>query len=134
MNPQSQMRTNLQSVRLPITGYSPLKIKNNYYFLINQFFDPFVGTRRFYSRHFPHFCFLSVLPYWDLKSTLVFIIGPNGRARSYDLMLPKHPLSQLSYVWLFFAMGGGLEPPMVFLPPGSKPGDFANSSTPQYFY
>ena len=32
---------------------------------------PFVSTYRFLSRHFPHGMFyLSVLPYWGLKSTL----------------------------------------------------------------
>jgi hypothetical protein len=34
--------------------------------------SPFVGTRRFSSRHFPRDLFyLSVLPYWDLEPTHV---------------------------------------------------------------
>ena len=43
---------------------------------------PFVSTCRFLSRHFPHDMFyLSVLPYWDLKSTLCGA----GRNRTYSL-------------------------------------------------
>ena len=55
--------------------------------------SPFVGTCRFLSRRVPHYHFLSVFPYWDLKPTLC----PPGRLRSDSPHIKSMVLSRLSY-------------------------------------